>query len=85
MAELQARLLMLKCSLGLYLNQTSPAAIEREMARRRMAGATLPSPGQARPAYWDVTYNFRGVEHRMQMTKPPGATVTVNERGEPRV
>ena len=43
------------------------------------------SPGQARPAYWDVTYNFRGVEHRMQMTKPPGATVTVNERGEPRV
>jgi uncharacterized protein YcfJ len=43
------------------------------------------SPAQARPAYWDVTYNFRGVEHRMQMTKPPGATVTVNEQGEPRV
>ncbi|WP_291013019.1 beta/gamma crystallin-related protein [Hydrogenophaga sp.] len=43
------------------------------------------APGQGRPAYWDVTYNFRGVEHRMQMTKPPGATVTVNERGEPRV
>jgi uncharacterized protein YcfJ len=42
-------------------------------------------PGQGRPAYWDVTYNFRGTEHRMQMTKPPGATVTVNERGEPRV
>lgn len=41
-------------------------------------------PSQARPAYWDVTYNFRGQEHRMQMTAPPGSTVTVNERGEPR-
>jgi len=43
------------------------------------------NPAQARPAYWDVTYNFRGVEHRMQMTTPPGATVRVNEQGEPRV
>ncbi len=42
------------------------------------------SPSQARPAYWDVTYNFRGVEHRMQMMTPPGATVSVNEQGEPR-
>lgn len=42
------------------------------------------NPAQARPAYWDVTYNFRGVEHRMQMTRPPGATVSVNEQGEPR-
>ena len=39
---------------------------------------------QFRPDYWDVTYNFRGEEHRMQMTAPPGPTVTVNERGEPR-
>jgi len=36
------------------------------------------------PAYWDVTYVFRGLEHRMQMTAPPGPTVTVNEHGEPR-
>ena len=42
------------------------------------------TPGLARPAYWDVTYNFRGQEYRMQMTTPPGATVTVNDRGEPR-
>lgn len=41
-------------------------------------------PSQARPDYWDVTYNFRGQEHRMQMTKPPGSTITVNEQGEPR-
>jgi uncharacterized protein YcfJ len=43
------------------------------------------APGQARPAYWEVTYTFRGVEHRMQMATPPGATVSVNEQGEPRV
>lgn len=42
------------------------------------------SPGQAHPAYWDVTYDFRGVEHRMQMMSPPGATVLVNDQGEPR-
>jgi uncharacterized protein YcfJ len=39
---------------------------------------------QARPAYWDVTYSFRGVEHHMQMDAPPGDTVLVNEQGEPR-
>lgn len=42
------------------------------------------SVGSARPDYWDVTYRFRGQEHRVQMTTPPGNTVTVNERGEPR-
>ena len=39
---------------------------------------------QARPDHWDVTYSFRNQEHRIQMTSPPGATVTVNEQGEPR-
>jgi len=39
----------------------------------------------ARPEYWDVSYNFRGREHRIQTTERPGATVTVNEQGEPRV
>jgi uncharacterized protein YcfJ len=41
-------------------------------------------PSQANPDYWDVTYHFRGQAHRMQMTAPPGPTVTVNELGEPR-
>jgi uncharacterized protein YcfJ len=41
-------------------------------------------PSQARPQYWDVTYEFRGQENHVQMTAPPGRTVTVNERGEPR-
>ncbi len=38
----------------------------------------------ARPEYWDVTYVFQGQEHRVQMTEPPGRTVTVNRNGEPR-
>lgn len=40
--------------------------------------------GRGRPEFWDVTYVFRGVEHRMQTAHPPGRTVTVNQRGEPR-
>jgi hypothetical protein len=31
-----------------------------------------------------VTYNFRGREHHVQMTSPPGNKVSVNEQGEPR-
>ena len=41
--------------------------------------------GSARPSYWDVTYVFRGVEHRVQLSSPPGPTITVNARGDPRV
>lgn len=41
-------------------------------------------PNQGQPEYWDVTYDFRGQEHRVQLRAPPGRTVTVNERGEPR-
>lgn len=40
---------------------------------------------QARPELWDVSYIFRGQEHRVQMTTEPGATITVNRNGEPRV
>ena len=38
----------------------------------------------SRPEYWDVSYNFRGIEHRVQMTAPPGPTIAVNGDGEPR-
>lgn len=41
-------------------------------------------PSQARPEFWDVTYNFRGLDHQVQLTAPPGPSVTVNEHGEPR-
>ncbi|MGE4244057.1 beta/gamma crystallin-related protein [Ramlibacter sp.] len=42
------------------------------------------NPVQATPAYWDVIYEFRGQEHRVQMATDPGRTVRVNSRGEPR-
>ncbi len=41
-------------------------------------------PGQVRAAYWDVRYNFKGQEHRIQMTRAPGPSITVNAQGEPR-
>jgi uncharacterized protein YcfJ len=37
----------------------------------------------ARPAYWDVTYRFRGMTHRAQFTAPPGRTIVVDENGVP--
>lgn len=36
------------------------------------------------PAYWDVRYKHQGVEHRVQMSAPPGRTIYVNRDGEPR-
>jgi uncharacterized protein YcfJ len=41
-------------------------------------------PGGAQPAFWDVSYEFRGRQHRVQMAEAPGRTVTVNDQGEPR-
>jgi uncharacterized protein YcfJ len=38
----------------------------------------------AHPEYWDVTYDFRGREHHVQLAAPPGETIVVNEQGEPR-
>jgi uncharacterized protein YcfJ len=38
----------------------------------------------ATPDYWDVTYDFRGVQHRVQMSAPPGPTVMVDDSGAPR-
>jgi uncharacterized protein YcfJ len=42
------------------------------------------APTQSRADYWDVTYTFRGKEHHVQMSTPPGRTVSVNSQGEPR-
>ena len=42
------------------------------------------NPRQATPSYWDVTYNFKGQEHRIQTANAPGRTVIVNGKGEPR-
>ncbi|MBS3912196.1 MAG: glycine zipper 2TM domain-containing protein [Hydrogenophaga sp.] len=42
-------------------------------------------PSRSEPAYWDVTYTFRGITHRAQMTSAPGRSITVNSAGEPRI
>lgn len=42
------------------------------------------APSQAHADYWDVTYTFRGQQHRMQTSSAPGPVVSVNARGEPR-
>jgi uncharacterized protein YcfJ len=41
---------------------------------------------QGTPAYYEVTYDYRGTPHTVQMSAPPaGNTIIVNERGEPRM
>ncbi|WP_342115820.1 beta/gamma crystallin-related protein [Pseudoduganella sp. OTU4001] len=37
------------------------------------------------PQYWDVTYEFRGIEHRAQLASEPGRYITVNREGVPRM
>ena len=39
----------------------------------------------ARPAYWEISYRFRGRTHRAQLSSPPGRTILVDETGQPRV
>jgi uncharacterized protein YcfJ len=43
--------------------------------------ASAPS---GRPAYWDVTYEYRGNYHTVQMSEQPGRTILVNRDGLPR-
>lgn len=59
-------------------NNSGTAATTRDVQK------CASQPSTAAPAFWDVTYNFRGVDHRIQMTTQPGATIPVNAKGEPR-
>jgi uncharacterized protein YcfJ len=43
-----------------------------------------PSGSRDEVDYWDVSYEFGGVFHHVQMTERPGPSVTVNAQGEPR-
>lgn len=41
---------------------------------------------QGAPTHYEVSYDFRGARHTVQMSAPPqGNTIIVNERGEPRM
>ena len=57
---------------------SQPATVMQDVQR------CTSGPGQAKPSYWDVTYTFRGLEHKVQMATAPGQTITVNRQGEPR-
>ena len=39
---------------------------------------------EERPAYWDVSYRFRGQLHYAQFSSPPGRTIIVDDNGIPR-
>jgi len=66
-------------ALGAHVNSKSSAQYStRDVRRCETAAASGP------PQFYDVTYLYRGVEHRVQMAAPPGRTITVNGNGEPR-
>ena len=65
-------------AIGANVNRGGSQTYDRDVQRCETV------PTSARPDYWDVTYEFRGVQHRVQMSAPPGPTLTVNGNGEPR-
>lgn len=65
-------------AVGANVGRGDPAPQTRDVQRCENV------PSQAKPDHWDVIYTFRGQEHRIQMTRPPGPTIMVNEAGEPR-
>ena len=65
-------------ALGANIDRIRDPQSGREVRRcETVAGQT--------PQYWDVTYNYQGVQHHVQMTSQPGPTITVNNEGEPRL
>jgi uncharacterized protein YcfJ len=65
-------------AIGANVNRGGTAVYGRDVQRCAAV------PASSRADFWDVTYEFRGVEHHAQLSAPPGPTITVNERGEPR-
>lgn len=63
--------------IGANTGRSSGAPAERDVRRCES------TPNQT-PAYWDVTYDYRGTAHRVQTTTDPGRTIAVNRNGEPR-
>jgi uncharacterized protein YcfJ len=63
--------------IGANVGRNVSTTAERDVQRCE----TTPSGA---PAYWDVTYKFRGQDHNIQMTAAPGHTIAVNGNGEPR-
>ena len=71
-------------ALGAHYGRTTDAAAPAPQTVAQDVRRCDSNPVQATPNYWDVTYEFRGQEHRVQMAAEPGRTITVNRKGEPR-
>ena len=69
---------MAGAAVGANVGRGAPSASTRDVQHCTSV------PNQSRPEYWDVTYDFRGQQHHIQVTSPPGQTITVNRQGEPR-
>ncbi|MFZ6758562.1 beta/gamma crystallin-related protein [Undibacterium sp. Ji50W] len=65
-------------ALGANVGRNNGSNYERDVRR-------CETTANNKPEYWDVTYNYRGVEHRVQMSSPPGSTIAVNRNGDPRL
>jgi uncharacterized protein YcfJ len=63
--------------IGSNQGRSSGATYDKDVQRCRTVASGA-------PAYWDVTYDYRGTEHRIQMSSAPGSTIAVNRNGEPR-
>jgi uncharacterized protein YcfJ len=64
---------------GANVGRDSPGTVYTQDVQRCATVSAAPVD------YWDVTYNFRGYEHHMQTTTPPGRPILINAQGEPRV
>lgn len=65
-------------TVGSNVGRNGERTQDREVQRCQSVASTT-------PAYWDVAYNYRGHEHKVQMTTQPGRTILVNANGEPRL
>jgi uncharacterized protein YcfJ len=65
-------------AIGANVNRGSGGVtyVDRDVQRCQTVSST-------KPEYWDVTYHYRGAEHRVQMTSAPGPTIRVNAEGAP--
>jgi uncharacterized protein YcfJ len=69
----------LGAAIGSNVNRGPDAVYSQDVQRCAYA------PSNSAPAYWDVTYDFRGMEHHVQMSAPPGPTIAVDRDGNPRM
>ncbi|MFG5408293.1 glycine zipper 2TM domain-containing protein [Piscinibacter sakaiensis] len=72
-------------AIGIFGGAVAGSKVNRQAPATQDVQRCTSDQAAGPPSYYDVRYDFRGMEHRVQMTTPPQATVTVNERGEPRV